>query len=503
MGVIQRQGIKNSLVNYFATGLGFIATLFIYPFDLEAKGLIDFLMNLGVLFIPYAQLGVFAVYYKYFSKFTTRIGSFQKWIIKRLGVQFSIFVLVYFLLLGSLSDFLSFAGIDKSGNFDTYSPYIPLVIFCVLLQGFLVMLSVTNQRIVIPDLIRNIIQKIYFPLIIILKFWLSLSTEIFILLFFLYYLITIPLLFWYVLKNSFIKIKHSKMIVFTQAEKKEIRSYNSFSLLNDISMQLSFKLDSVMVASLINLTQTGIYGIMFYMSNVLSTAAGSILNITNPIVSKKMAENDIEGVSNLYKKTSITLFIFGIGVFFCLWFLIHDVLSLTKYSEQLLVGKYVFLYLGIAKIFDMVTSINSFILIYSKHYRYNLVFVGILGISNVFLNLALIPKYGIEGAAIASLIALVVYNLLKLFFILLKLKIHPFSLDTLKVLGIACFSFCILYFLPEGKYVDNAYLNLGLKGFLVVGIVTVTFALPIYFLNISKEINGLANQVLSKLKFLK
>src|SRR6056300_1262215 len=135
MGVIQRQGIKNSLVNYFATGLGFIATVFIYPFDLEAKGLIDFLMNLGVLFIPYAQLGVFAVYYKYFSKFADRIGSFQRWIVTRLLAQFSIFVLVYFLLLDSLTDFLSFAGIDKSGNFDVYSPYIPLVIFCVLLQG--------------------------------------------------------------------------------------------------------------------------------------------------------------------------------------------------------------------------------------------------------------------------------------------------------------------------------------------------------------------------------
>jgi O-antigen/teichoic acid export membrane protein len=503
MGVIQRQGIKNSLVNYFATGLGFIATVFIYPFDLEAKGLIDFLMNLGVLFIPYAQLGVFAVYYKYFSKFTDRIGSFQRWIVTRLLAQFSIFVLVYFLLLGSLSDFLSFAGIDKSGNFDVYSPYIPLVIFCVLLQGFLVMLSVTNHRIVIPDLIRNIIQKIYFPLIIVLKFTFNLSTEIFIILFFLYYFITIPLLFWYVLKNKFIQIKNSKPIVFLESEKKEIRSYNGFSLLNDISTQLSFKLDSVMVASLINLTQTGIYGIMFYMSNVLSTATGSILNITNPIVSKKMADNDIEGVSVLYKKSSITLLIFGLGVFFCLWFLIHDILSLTKYSEQLLVGKYVFLYLAIAKIFDMATSINSFILIYSKYYRYNLVFVGILGVCNIFLNLALIPKYGIEGAAIASLVALVFYNVLKLFFILIKLKIHPFSLDTLKVLAVGGISFAILFFIPEGKYVGNAYLNLGLKGIIIIGTVGITFALPIYILNISQEINGLVNKALSKLKILK
>ncbi len=503
MGVIQRQGIKNSLVNYFATGLGFIATVFIYPFDLEAKGLIDFLMNLGVLFIPYAQLGVFSVYSKYFPKFTNQIGSFQKWVVKRVIIQFVFFLIIYFSVLEPLSNFLRYAGIDKSGNFDTYSPYIPIVIFCVLLQGFLVMISVTNRRIVVPDLIRNIIQKIYFPLIIILKFTFNLSIELFIGLFFIYYVITIPLLFIYVLKNKFIQIKNSPTIVFSPSERKEIRSYNGFSLLNDISTQLSFKLDSVMVASLISLTQTGVYGIMYYMSNVLSTATSSILNITNPIISEKMSNGDIEGISNIYKKASITLLVFGLGVFFCIWFLLNDILGLTKYSEQLIIGKYVFLYLAIAKLFDMVTSINSYILIYSHFYRYNLIFVSVLGISNIFLNLWLIPSFGIEGAAIASLIAMIIFNLMKLIFIYIKLHIHPFSTDTLKVLAIGAFTFLVLFFLPAGKYVANNYLNLGLKGMVIGGTVLLTFALPIYFLNISKEINGLVNKFLNKINLRK
>lgn len=503
MGVIQSQGIKNSLVNYFATGIGFIATLFIYPFDLEAKGLIDFLINLGVLFIPYAQLGLFAVYYKYFPKFSDQLGAFQKWLIRRLIIQFGIFLILFYLLRSSLADFLSYTEIDKSGNFNTFSPLLPLVIFCILIQGFLVMLSITNQRIVVPDLIRNIIQKIYFPGIIILKFTFNLSIDTFIGLFFLYYCIVIPLLLWYVIKNNFLQIKNSSNFILTKKEKKEIRSYNGFSLLNDISTQLSFKLDSVMVGALINLTQTGIYGIMFYMSNVLSTSTVSILNITNPIVSKKMSENDIEGVSFLYKKASITLFIFGIGVFFTIWFLLDDILSLTKYSEQLKIGKYVFLYLAIAKLFDMITSINSYILIYSKFFRYNLIFVATLGICNIFLNLALIPIYGIEGAAIASLIALSMFNTLKLLLIYIKLKIHPFSNDTIKVLIIGAISFIILYFIPAGKYFDNSYVNLIVKGAIVATTVLLTFALPIYLLNISKEINGLVNTILTKMKILK
>ncbi len=499
MGVIQRQGIKNSLVNYSGILVGLISTLYIYPLDLESKGLIDFLLSLSVLFLPYAQLGVFAVYYKYFPSFSNQKAAFQTWVVKKLLVQFSIFVVIFFAIKTPLIQFLQAYEIDKTGNLSLYAYLVPFVIFLVLSQGFLTVISISNKRIVIPDLIQNIIQKLYFPLIILLKVTLSLSNGVFISMFFFYYFMTIPLLLWYNLKNNFIQFNLKTKLTLDKNKRKEIRTFNIFSLLNEISSQLSFKLDTVMVGSLIGLVSTGVYGIMFFMSNVMSSATKSILKISNPIISEKMSNNDLNGVSSIYKKSSITLFIFGLVVFFCIWFLMDDLLSLTKYSEQLKVGKFVFLYLGISQLFDMLTSVNSYIIIYSKFYRVNLLFVSVLGASNIFLNLTLIPIYGIEGAAIASLIALVGYNLMKLTFIYIKFRIHPFSLDTVKVLGIGAMSFLVLYFLPSGKFLANNYLNLGLKGIVIGVTVLLTFALPIYFLKISKEINGLANKLLAKI----
>lgn len=194
------------------------------------------------------------------------------------------------------------------------------------------------------------------------------------------------------------------------------------------------------------------------------------------------------------------MFIFGLGVFFGIWFLLDDVLMLTKYSQQLLVGKYVFLYLALAKIFDMVTSINSYILIYSQYYRYNLAFVGVLGVLNVFLNLTLIPRFGIEGAAMATCLAMVLFNLAKLIFIYFKLGLSPFSVETLKVLALGCVSFGVLYLLPKGAYLPNTYLNLGLKGLIVGLLLLVTFAWPIYWLEVSKDINGLVHSLFSKVR---
>lgn len=509
MGVIQRQGIKSSLINYFALFLGFFATIYIYPLDFGAKGLIEYITNLAILFLPYAQLGVFAIYYKYFPLFIDNLGGFQKWVIKRGLIQFIFFLMVFFLFREPMANWLHNLKIDINGNFFKYSLLIPILVFLIMSQNFFVTLCQTNKRIVMPDIIRNIVQKIYFPLIIIFKVYLKLDDYTFITLFFLYYFITIPLLFIYTIKEGFYDIKNSRKIKFEPELKKEINTYNLYSILNEISSQLATKIDTIMVGSMVvanpalALIQTGIYSTVMFMSNAISIPANSMLRIANPIVATQMANKQIEETDSLYKKTSITLIILGLGVFFILWPLFGDIFSLTKYSEQLLVGKYIFLYLAISKLFDMITSINSFILVYSKFYKANLIFVVLLGAINIILNIKLIPIYGMEGAAIASLVSLVTYNILRLIYIYFKLKIHPFSTGTIKVLLIASISFTIMYFMPEGKYFDNAYINLIAKGIIVGLIVLLTFALPIYLLKISKEINGLVDKILIKMKILK
>jgi O-antigen/teichoic acid export membrane protein len=507
MGVIQRQGLKSSVISYFGIFLGFFATVYIYPLDFEAKGILEYITNLAILFLPYAQLGVLAIYHKYFPKFLNNLGGFQKWVIKRTVLQFIVFTTIYLFVREPLADLLYHLKIDINKNFLKYSMLIPLLILFLIAQGFFVSLCETNKRIVMPDIIRNLVQKIYFPLIIILKVYLNLEASTFILLFFLYYFITIPLLFLYTVKEGFYKLKSAKTLIIEPALKKEMNSYNLFSILNDISSQLATKIDTVMVGSMITnpvlaMVQAGIYSTVMFMSNAISIPSNSILRISNPLVATYMANNETNETASLYKKTSITLLILGLGTFFILWPMFTDIFSLTKYSEQMLIGKYVFLYLAISKLFDMVTSINSYILVYSKFYKANLVFVSTLGVLNIFLNIKLIPIYGMEGAAIASLISLISYNIFKLFYIYIKLKIHPFSKDTIKVLIIGTISFFILYWIPEGKYFGNAYVNLICKGVIVGTAVILTFALPIYLLKISKEINGLVNKVLNKLKIL-
>ena len=99
-------------------------------------------------------------------------------------------------------------------------------------------------------------------------------------------------------------------------------------------------------------------------------------------------------------------------------------------GNNFLEGKMVIIVIALGKLINMALSVNGHLLQNSKYYYVNTYSIVLLGILTVVTNLIFIPKWGILGAAIASALSLVVFNLVKFLFILYKFKMHPFSLMT-------------------------------------------------------------------------
>jgi O-antigen/teichoic acid export membrane protein len=104
-----------------------------------------------------------------------------------------------------------------------------------------------------------------------------------------------------------------------------------------------------------------------------------------------------------------------------------EIFEIIPNGERYKSGKIVILLLGLAKLFDMLTSINEYIIAYSKHFRYNLYFLLVLAVVNVVANLTLIPQFELAGAALATLLSVVLFNIFKTYFVYAKFKIHPFQ----------------------------------------------------------------------------
>ncbi|MGB0850863.1 MAG: polysaccharide biosynthesis C-terminal domain-containing protein, partial [Bacteroidia bacterium] len=126
-------------------------------------------------------------------------------------------------------------------------------------------------------------------------------------------------------------------------------------------------------------------------------------------------------------------------------------------------------------------------------------FLGIIGFSailNIILNFYFIPIYGINGAAFATLISFILFNLIKYFYIKINFKLSPFNLNYLYIFVVSSSLFGLFYILPRTNY---ASVNILIRsvGFLL-------FYFPsLYFLKFSKEYNDLIDGALQKLKFKK
>jgi O-antigen/teichoic acid export membrane protein len=160
--------------------------------------------------------------------------------------------------------------------------------------------------------------------------------------------------------------------------------------------------------------------------------------------------------------------------------------------EEFSGGLFVVFVISLTKLYDTVLGSNNAILFNSDYYRIVLVLGVVLVILMVLLNMLFIPLYGINGAAIATFLAIFAYNSIKLFFVYKKFKIFPFTMYTLKIAILITVSTLLFYF---WDFPFNPFINIALKSM----IITILYLIVIYKLNFSEDISLLIKRYL-KLK---
>ena len=124
------------------------------------------------------------------------------------------------------------------------------------------------------------------------------------------------------------------------------------------------------------------------------------------------------------------------------------------YDEAMLV---VFI-LSIVKIVNTSLNVGATVLSYSKYYYYSLLFTIILTATAIYMNIKLIPIWGMNGAALASLISYIVYYIFLLTFVSWKIKVSPLSMRELYTLLIILSLFAIDWLLQTyiSKYMQKS-----------------------------------------------
>mgnify|MGYP000052690910 CR=1 FL=1 len=146
--------------------------------------------------------------------------------------------------------------------------------------------------------------------------------------------------------------------------------------------------------------------------------------------------------------------------------------------------------------FDLILGNNNAIIFNSKYYRMVL-FLGLfLVFLTVALNMLFIPGYGILGSAFATLLSITLYSLAKLLFVVKRMRLFPFTVQTLYSMAITFVLFLVFYFWQFPFY---PLIGIALKSIFV----TIAYVYFNYRFVISQQINDVIDGILKKIKILK
>jgi len=499
MGIIKRQGLKSTIVNFVGVIIGALSMLTVYSLNPDLHGYAQWLYNISVLLLPFATFGLLTLVVKYFPSYSKsdkkNYNGFLSLILSGLVITYVLFLVFWFFFKKQLISLLAWARIPNTDIIEENEVYLLGLLGLMILLRLLVSQSWNGLRIVVPDIIEKLGFKIFLPLLILAFIYMEFSKAVFAYAILGFFLMAVILMIIY--------LKYLGMLNFGKVKKpvgghsyKEMGKFAIFSNLNQLGATMATRLDGIMIPLFIDWASNSFYTKALFVANVLDVPTRSLNQIAAPIISKAWEEDDRKEISMIYKKAGNNLFLIGAFVFLVIWFVLDDLVQLSLDPSTFPMIRSIFLVLAFTKIVDMLTSVNTHILIYSKAYKWNLVFLLLLGAINIYLNLKFIPTYGIVGAAYATGISICCYNLAKTIFIYIRFGMQPFTASNLKTVVLLLIFLGIYQFIPDS---GSPWINLIYKS-VFVGIAYLSLA---YFWKVSDDANEMGINILRRFRIIK
>ena len=490
MGVIKKQSISGTIYSYIGVLLGFVTTGLLYPviFSTDEVGLLRILVAYSVLFAQFAGLGINTITVKlfpYFRDYERKHHGYLGLALLISAVGLIIAVSVFVLLKSSILD----SGKEGADLFAKYFYYIvPLIIFTLLFNVFDTYYRVLYNA-VKGIIYKEVIQRTLVLIVILLYFLETIDFHTTVILYTTALISPTILLFLSLIYNKQLFLNLDLNFVDRKLSK-EMINVGIFGILASFSGVLVMTIDTIMVERILGLSAAGIYSITFFFGTLILVPLRTMGKISSVVIADAWKENNINVISQIYKKSSISLSIIGLLLLIGIWGNIDNVFHII--SDAYLPGKYVILIIGIANLIDIGLGVSPHIIVNSKHYRFLSYSLIVFAVILIISNLLLIPKYGIVGAAIASLISKFIFNLIKYLFLYHKFGLQPFTSKTLLLYLIGAFAYGVSLLLPEqSNYIVDIFIRSS--------IILVVFSIPVYFFNISEDINQRVDAVIKGL----
>lgn len=485
MGIIINQSFKNMVTTYIGFGVGAVNTLFLFTYFLEKEyyGLVSFLLSASNLIWPFLVFGVHSTLIKFFTSYKTR------------GEQDRLLNLVLYApaIAAIILGVIGVIGYDYlldyfEGENNLVRPYIWLIFLIALATAYFEVFfswSKIYYKSVFGNLMKEVFHRICISLLLFAVFFKLINVDVFI-----YGMAGVYVFRTLVMAAYAFSLHPPKFKLQFPENLSPVLKYSALILLAASVATVLLDLDKVMIEHYLPIENVAIYGIAVYIATVISVPQKAMHQITNPMTAEMLNKKDKAGLKDLYVKSSLNLLIVSGLIFVWIITNVNELYELIP--DEYSISLFVVLLISLVKLYDNLLGNNNSILFNSDYYRIVLAVGVILVIVAFVLNLLLIPQFGIEGAAAASFIAFFLYNTSKVYIVLKKFKIQPFTTGT-GIVMLLTILFSVGFYFWDFPF--HPILNIAIKA-IITGLL---YIFIIYRLHISEDVNSILKNALKGL----
>lgn len=486
MGIVLRQSFKNTITTFIGFAIGAVNTLFMYTHFLgeDFYGLTAFLLSTANIMMPLMAFGVQSTLVRFYTEHKTEEEK-SKFLNFVLMLPLIVVIPIFLLLFGFYEPIALLLSRENPVIFD-YAWIIPLIgLFMGYFEIFYAWVKV-HLKSVYGNFIKEVLLRVIISVFLFAVYfeWITKPQFVYSLVFIYFFIMVLMALAAFRVRKPQFHLKFPN-------RKKEIAGYSAFIIFSSGIAVLLLDIDKFMIGQYIPLREAAYYSVAIFIALTISVPMRAMHQIVHPITTDLMNSGKHSELNDLYKRTSITLQI--IGGFIMLGILVNIYQIYALLPEKYSGGIGVVFIVSVSKFLDLMLGNNNSIIFNSKYYRTILTLGLGLVCLTIGLNIFLIPKYGIEGAAWSTLISIGLYSFAKLMFVVFKMKFFPFTKNTLLSLGIIILTFLTFYF---WDFQYSPFINILLKSVLL----SAFYLFLNYRLKVSADINAVVKNILKRVQ---
>lgn len=492
MGIVIRQGFWGTLIAYLGVIVGYLNTLYLRPefFDLGQIGLFNLVTSNAMLISPLCTAGMAGTFIKYYPDFPTgtdrnRLFTFQVIVILLVN---ALVIAAGFLFRDVIASYFA----DNSPEYVRYLGVTAVVVLVNSVFDLLFSFCRSYLSILVPSFLRDIFLRLGAVVLVggFAAGWWDFHTAVVGI--GINYALTMLLLLAYAIFKYNLRFDFD----FTDIRSNwlgKILNYAWYGMLLALSFSAMSNVSYMQVAAILGDRANGIYTTCFFIGLIVELPRRNMTKVLSPLFAKSLQAGDMPEVRKMYEKGSITMSAIGILILIGILTNVQDLFAFIPQGDGFAEGLWVVVMVCGAQFFMMMFSFSQEVLVFSAHYRYSLYFQVLAACVLIVLNSLLIPIWGLNGAGLSYLIAIVLHTLMKYFYLKRHMHLSPFVNKHLPLLVIGAGVLALFWWLPLSF---SPVINIAVRSVLT----TLVYVLLIWKWEISEDINKLIQATFDKIR---